>query len=159
MWGEKAAGLRRRYLRPLQWKLRERRGLPAREELEQRYWAAVEPVLEKHGNLFTRDDAEAFLEPWIETVAFSRGPLRDAWPWMAFPAIRHLEALLDKSSKVFEYGAGGSSMFFASRVGELVSVEHDAGWFAKTHRAMKRARRAHGVRWHGVLGEPREPDQ
>jgi predicted O-methyltransferase YrrM len=30
--------------------------------------------------------------------------------------------------RAFEYGAGGSTIFVASRVGELVSVEHDGTW-------------------------------
>lgn len=141
--------------RPLQWLWRAIRGLPTRKELTARYWQAVEPVLQAHPECFSREDAEHFLRPWLESVAFSRGPLLDGWPWMAFPAIRFLETLLDKASRVFEYGAGGSSVFFASRVGELVSVEHDAAWFHATEQAMQVARQTHGIRWRGLLAEAR----
>lgn len=150
-----AGSLLERVCLPLKWQWRAARGLPKRQELEAKYWAAVEPVLAAHPGAFTREDALVFLEPWLRSIAFSRGPLRDAWPWMAFPAIRHLEGLIDKSSKVFEYGAGGSSTFFASRVGELVSVEHDASWFRLTEHAMARRGQSRGFRWRGILAEPR----
>lgn len=105
----------------------------------------------------SREEAEVWLEPWLASVAFSQGPLRDGLPWMVFPAIGLMETLLTKDSTVFEYGAGGSSMFFASRVKELVSVEHDAGWFKQTKAAMADAQRRHGVQWTGVLAEPQTP--
>lgn len=38
---------------------------------------------------------------------------------------------------VFEYGSGGSSLFFASRVNHLYSVEHDAAWFAAVQKKIQ----------------------
>lgn len=105
----------------------------------------------------SREEAQIWLEPWLTSMAFSKGPLHDGLPRMVFPAIHFMETLLTKDSTVFEYGAGGSSMFFASRVKELVSVEHDAGWFIRKKQSMKHAQRRHGVRWTGVLAEPQLP--
>lgn len=148
-----------RIMRPLQWLYLSLRGLPSREELETRYWEAVASTLETRPDLLTREDAEHFLHLWIKSMVFSRGPLLDGWPWMTFPAMRHLEGLLDASSKVFEYGAGGSSIFFASRVGKLVSVEHDAVWFGQTEKALTGLRCRRPFDWRGVLAEPNFPDQ
>ncbi|WP_160326689.1 FkbM family methyltransferase [Burkholderia sp. lig30] len=144
--------------REIQWAWRTLRGLPGRREFKQRYWAAVEPVLAAHQNSFSREDAEASLQPWLKSMAFSQGPLRDGWPWMPFPAIKFLETLLTKESRVFEFGAGGSSVFFSSRVGELVSVEHDPYWFEQTQAVMKEREQQHGCRWRGVLAAPTQPD-
>lgn len=53
----------------------------------------------------------------------------DAKPWMAFPAIDALDKFLTKDSRVFEYGSGGSTLFFAKRAKEVVSVEHHREWY------------------------------
>jgi predicted O-methyltransferase YrrM len=38
--------------------------------------------------------------------------------------------------RVFEYGSGGSTLFFANRVREVISVEHDPEWHARTSEAL-----------------------
>lgn len=55
-------------------------------------------------------------------------PFAEARPWMCFPAIDHLDRLLTSDSKVFEYGSGGSTIYFAQRAREVVSIEHDPSW-------------------------------
>jgi predicted O-methyltransferase YrrM len=54
---------------------------------------------------------------------------KNAIPWITFEAIAFLQGYLSKSMKVFEYGGGGSTLFFAKRVGELVTVEHNSEWY------------------------------
>ncbi len=49
-------------------------------------------------------------------------------PWFTYPAITFLSKTLTTQMKVFEYGTGGSTLFFAKRVNELHSVEHDQLW-------------------------------
>lgn len=146
-----------RISRPFQWARRFLLGLPGRKALVQRYWAAVEPVLVAHPQSLSREDAQVSLGPWLRSVAFSHGPLRDGLPWMTFPAIRYLETLLSRQSRVFEYGAGGSSVFFSTRVGEFVSVEHNPAWFQQTEAAMKECQRRNVLRWRGILAMPRMP--
>lgn len=51
-------------------------------------------------------------------------------PWYSYPAIDFLDLRLRKPLRVFEYGSGNSTLFFATRVGEVVSVEHDRHWFS-----------------------------
>lgn len=78
------------------------------------YWAAVEPALEAHPKSFSREQAKADLEPWLRAQAFSQGPLADALPWLPFAATNLLKGRLNKASRVFEYGTGGSSIFFSA---------------------------------------------
>jgi tRNA A58 N-methylase Trm61 len=42
--------------------------------------------------------------------------------------IHLLDDRLHRGLKVFEYGSGGSTTFFAGRAGTVVSVEHDRRW-------------------------------
>lgn len=49
-------------------------------------------------------------------------------PWFSFSAIRYLERKLTGSEVVYEYGGGGSTLFFARRVRRVVTVENDQEW-------------------------------
>ena len=49
-------------------------------------------------------------------------------PWMTFDAIEKLDDYVKEHMNVFEYGSGGSSIFFARKAGEVISVEHDTEW-------------------------------
>jgi hypothetical protein len=55
----------------------------------------------------------------------------DEIPWMTFGVIDHLEEKATKDMKVFEYGAGSSTLFWAKRVKKVYSVEHDTLWAKK----------------------------
>ena len=50
-------------------------------------------------------------------------------PWITFAAITYLKQVLSPDMRVFEYGTGGSTLFFARRVAEVISVEHDPVWY------------------------------
>lgn len=52
-------------------------------------------------------------------------------PWITYPAIEFLKKRVHKEMSVFEYGCGGSTLWWASRVKEVVSVEHDVMWYRK----------------------------
>lgn len=52
-------------------------------------------------------------------------------PWIAYPAIDLLARRTTRDLRVFEYGCGQSTLWWAARVATLAGVEHDADWFAK----------------------------
>lgn len=53
-------------------------------------------------------------------------------PWFTYPAIEYLSQFDFSRIRVFEYGAGNSTLFWGTRCAEVVSVESDAEW----HRAL-----------------------
>jgi hypothetical protein len=57
-------------------------------------------------------------------VTASGSPL----PWYSYPATAWLERRLRSSDRVFEFGAGHSTLWYASRVNSVVSVDHDETW-------------------------------
>jgi hypothetical protein len=66
-------------------------------------------------------------------------------PFYTPRAIHRLQSLISKQSRVFEWGSGASTLWYAARVGELVSVEHDPAWYergrsALTHRGPTQAK-------------------
>ena len=66
-----------------------------------------------------------FAPAWLRSLLPGHNPLDDELPWITFRAIQWLSQYLRPEMKAFEYGAGGSTLFLAKRVQELVSVEHD----------------------------------
>src|SRR5215218_1655637 len=63
------------------------------------------------------------------------GELRDREnnyvPWFTYPAIEALKNWDLADKRVFEYGSGYSTLFWASRAKEVVSVEHNRDWYEK----------------------------
>lgn len=49
-------------------------------------------------------------------------------PWYTYSFILFLEPRIKKSFRVFEYGSGNSTRWYASRVDRISAVEHDKEW-------------------------------
>ncbi|MEZ4460495.1 MAG: hypothetical protein R3E66_12375 [bacterium] len=69
------------------------------------------------------------LKPWLTSLLPHHTTVADEIPWVNFDAIAWLESWLRPDMRVFEYGSGGSSLFFARRAGHVTSIEHDDGFF------------------------------
>jgi predicted O-methyltransferase YrrM len=50
-------------------------------------------------------------------------------PWFSYAAIDFLESYLRKEMSVFEFGSGGSTLFFARHCKWVTSVEDNSGWY------------------------------
>lgn len=70
-----------------------------------------------------------YLHYMNSNLNYSKSPLVLGIPWITFEGIDYLKDLIKTDMKVFEFGSGGSTKFFASRVKEIYSVEHDKTWF------------------------------
>lgn len=66
---------------------------------------------------------------WHRSLIEGATPVSDEQPWITFDAIQFLKANTQPTYKVFEFGGGGSTLFFLRRCQEVVTVEHDAEWF------------------------------
>ena len=52
-------------------------------------------------------------------------------PWYTYPAIEYLSNLDLAQKRVFEYGSGNSSLWWATRCQEIVAIESDREWYNK----------------------------
>ncbi len=75
-------------------------------------------------------------QKWEKSLNPKSSPLLDKLPWITFSAIQMLDNFLDGDMRVYEYGSGGSTLYFAQRVKEVISVEHDRPWFEKVLKAV-----------------------
>ncbi len=53
----------------------------------------------------------------------------EALPWYSYPAIAFLERRLSRTMKVFEFGAGQSTLWYARRVEQVIACEHNRSWY------------------------------
>jgi hypothetical protein len=65
--------------------------------------------------------------------------LRRRQPWLTYDAIQYLTKHIGSNLKVFEFGSGGSTLFWAERATMCVSVEHDPGWVARLRPLLSQA--------------------
>lgn len=56
---------------------------------------------------------------------------------MTYPAIQWLKQALTPEMRVYEFGSGGSTLFFAEHVAEVISVEHDPKWHAHVQETLQ----------------------
>jgi hypothetical protein len=55
----------------------------------------------------------------------------DPIPWYTYPTIEYLANFDFSAMKVFEYGSGNSSLWWAKRCRSLISIENDRLWYDK----------------------------
>jgi hypothetical protein len=65
---------------------------------------------------------------WSASQRIGAMPLDEGEPWITFAARDFLDSYLSSSMRVFEYGSGGSSIFFSQRVAFGISIEHNSEW-------------------------------
>lgn len=74
-------------------------------------------------------DLIRYFPNWWSSLSSRENPLVDKKPWISFAALRFLEDILRKDMRVYEYGSGGSTLFFAKHVKEVIVTEHDRNWY------------------------------
>ena len=77
---------------------------------------------------------------WRAALRPGRSPMADEAPWITFAARRFLDGIVGPRSAVFEFGTGGSTLYFARRAASLISVEHDPAWAETVRAAISAAR-------------------
>lgn len=89
----------------------------------------------KHSSKNFQNKSYSRLMAWRYLFAWRKSQKKngidDELPWITFAAIDFLKATLKPNMKIFEFGSGGSTLFFADRVSEVISVEHNREWYQK----------------------------
>src|SRR5262249_10169539 len=65
---------------------------------------------------------------WYYLLFSGSSPIDSEIPWITIGAEKYLADYTTKEVKVFEYGCGGSTLYFAKKASHVVSVEHDPVW-------------------------------
>jgi predicted O-methyltransferase YrrM len=65
---------------------------------------------------------------WSKSLLPGSNSLKDEQPWITYEVIDFLKMNLSNEDIVFEYGGGGSTLFFVKHVKEVITVEHNEEW-------------------------------
>ena len=74
---------------------------------------------------------------WYKDKHLGGSTVERELPWMTYDAINFLSSLCKPDTTVFEWGSGGSTLFFSKRCRQVISVEHDRIWSALLHNKLK----------------------
>ncbi len=95
-------------------------------------WRVIEKFrLERVVDLFINKDSYLVDQGWFLSIKTGKsvGGKGQPIPWLTYPLINFLEPLLNRDMKMYEFGCGNSTLWFAERVGSVQSVEHDKEWY------------------------------
>ncbi len=76
---------------------------------------------------------------WSKSIRPQLTPVELGLPWMVYDSVIFLEAYLRPGDLVFEYGSGGSTVFFTRLGARGVSIEHDAVWADRVRSEIERS--------------------
>lgn len=128
------------------------------EKALQRYITNWLPILQKDpSNILSKARSGlTFYGPWKRSLE-DRNALIDGVPWINFEARVYVESSLGPDCTVFEYGVGGSTVFYSGKVKRVVSVEHDLDWYNLVLEVV-RQRRISNCECHFIPPELQEDD-
>lgn len=81
--------------------------------------------------IWNKRDSYLYQTGWIKSFK-KKQPVDNSGneiPWLSLPCVHFLDARINNSMKVFEYGLGNSTFWFSKRVKEVISVDHDEAWY------------------------------
>ena len=70
---------------------------------------------------------------WVRSVGTGRpvDQSGNAIPWLTYPAIEFLQAIVKKDWRVFEWGAGNSTIWWSTHCASVTAIENNAAWVAE----------------------------
>jgi tRNA A58 N-methylase Trm61 len=127
----------------------EEAGNPGPATLRQHFQTYIGLCQQYPGAVPWADRARYFV-PWARSLKQERSPIADQRIWVVFAAKGFLDRVVRRGMRVFEYGMGGSTLYFLSGGCDLSSVDHHADWYETVAASVK----SHGYKtWHWCLRE------
>ena len=93
----------------------------------------LERVARLVGNLLSNPQ---YVPGYLSTNCLKKTPLNVELPWFSYAAIDFLKRFLRSEMCVFEYGTGGSTLFFARKVRTVTSTEDNVVWLERVKKRL-----------------------
>lgn len=78
---------------------------------------------------FDFNQSKYFIDYLRDNRKNQKSHLENQLPWITYQAFNFIKGRVNKNFVVFEYGSGGSTLFFSKSVRAIYSVEHDESWY------------------------------
>ncbi len=91
---------------------------------------------------------------WKKTLVEGKSSLDFGLPWFTFQAIDYIDQHLPEGARVFEFGGGGSTVFFQKKKCLVYTVEHHKEWFENISKSFQSSTPV----WNGFLIEAEAGD-
>lgn len=88
-------------------------------------------ALYEQPSLLTLKNVVSFFPDWVTHLNGKRNSVDDKKPWLSFGAIEFIDKIVRPEMVVFEYGSGGSTLFWAQKVKNVISIEHNKEWYSR----------------------------
>lgn len=75
-----------------------------------------------------------YIKPYLTNYISPKAPVDLELPWFAYSVIQFLDETVRSKMLVYEYGSGGSTLYFARRCARVVSIEDDLDWHDRVSR-------------------------
>lgn len=117
-----------------------------------------------YGNTFTRSIhglAHLARRPdhalqWLEDRRSRRTPIDRRLPWFSYTAIEAISPWLKPGMSAFEWGGGGSTLYFAGRGCRVTTVESHAAWAERIRSGLEAIGRSGAVEIRAVAAETQD---
>jgi hypothetical protein len=109
--------------------LKEMKGLKLKEVLR----GLVRVIIDLKAVYILRNYGMLYEEGWWESYRKKQSIDKEGRPipWFTYPCIIFLNERIKGEFKIFEYGSGNSTFWWAERASEVVTCEHDLYWYEK----------------------------
>jgi hypothetical protein len=100
----------------------------------------------------------SYYPDWKRSLQPSNSSISDESAWVNYKALDFLKSYLKPEHKVYEFGGGGSTLFFCKRVSEVFTVENDPDWFEILKKQVET--KQYPAKWSGsmIVGKPIAPN-
>lgn len=71
-----------------------------------------------------------------DDIVYGRTALRQGLPWIVPKSLEYIQQFISPKWKVFEWGAGGSTVYWASNCAFVVSIEHNSDWYDRVNKML-----------------------
>lgn len=91
-------------------------------------------------------------QPVHDDIIYGRSALRNGEPWIVPASLDHIRSIVDTQWHVFEWGSGGSTVYWARHCAHVISIEHNSEWIPRTCGKLARERLDNAAVFHVPRG-------
>lgn len=74
-----------------------------------------------------------------DDVLYGRFSLRTGVPWIVPSSLEAINSIVQPDWSVFEWGSGGSTVYWARHCASVISIEHNSEWIGRTTALLEKA--------------------